>query len=149
MRQRLPVPLGRRKIKTTIKGEKMKKIVAITAAGLMSFSLVACSGEPEPVPTVTVTEESVPQVESQSSTQDYLDFVNDFGGVYSSLSTESDLISLGETVCEGLDSGLSEDDIIVIMAAALTENDLADEYGSQFGAAIISGATVFLCPASA
>jgi hypothetical protein len=126
----------------------MKKIVAIAAAGIMSLGLVACSGEAEPVPTVTVTEESSPQIESQSSTQDYLDFVNDTGGVYALLSSESDLISLGETVCEGLASGLSEEDIIVIMAAALTENDLADEYGSQFGASLISGATAFLCPNS-
>ena len=126
----------------------MKKIVAIAAAGIMSLGLVACSGEAEPVPTVTVTEELAPQDESQSSTQDYLDFVNDAGGAYALLSSESDLISLGETVCEGLSSGLSEEDIIIIMAAALTENDLADEYGSQLGAALISGATSFLCPDS-
>ena len=121
----------------------------LAAAGLMSFSLVACSGEAEPIPTVTITEEAVgqgTQQESESPTQGYLSFVKDSGGLYGALMEESDLIDIGNTICDGYGAGLSEDDIISALVSALIENDLADENGTEFAAALLAGATVYLCP---
>ena len=124
----------------------MKKISIMIAAIVVSLGLVACSGNTEPVPTVTVTEQAAPQDSFQSSTQKYVEFVNNNGGIYASVLANSDLIDMGNTICTGLGSGLSRDAVIQALAEALLENDLADENGTKFAASLLAGAEVYLCP---
>jgi ABC-type glycerol-3-phosphate transport system substrate-binding protein len=129
----------------------MKKVIAIAAAGVMSLGLVACSGDVEvPTPTVTVTEESlvIPETtqESTSSSQDYITHVNTLGGIYALVASDSDILEIGNVICDGFTSGLSEDDIIEALVVALIENDLGDDDGTTYAAALLSGAKIYLCP---
>ena len=125
--------------------------MALATVGIMALALTACSGGAEPSATVTVTEQSIPketQSNTQGSTQQYIDFVRNAGGIYAAIVPESDLVELGNTICDGYDSGLSEEDLITVLVAALIENDMADDNGTEFAAALLAGATVFLCSSS-
>jgi len=121
----------------------MKKII-IAIAAVASLGLAGCSGNAQPMPTVTITEQA-PQINVQSSSKNYVNFVKDFGGIYGRVASESTILSMGNNVCSGLAAGLSTDDIIAIMAEALIENDMADDDGAKFAAALISGAEEILC----
>jgi hypothetical protein len=123
----------------------MKKIIIAAIATLASLGLVACSGNPTPTPTVTVTEQAAPQVSTQSSTDTYLEFVKEYGGPYGRVAASSTLLEMGRTVCEGLNAGLSTDDVILIMSRALVENNMDNDDGIKFAAALISGAEKYLC----
>jgi len=121
----------------------MKKII-IAIAAVASLGLAGCSGNSQPVPTVTVTEQA-PQGSFQSSSEQYVNFVKDFGGRYGAVAPERTILSMGNTICDGLSAGMSTDDVIAAMAGALVENDMADDDGTKFAAALISGAEKFLC----
>jgi hypothetical protein len=136
------------------KGEKMKAIaiLAIVAAG--TFALSACTQqESVPTPTVTITEQAPapPSVDDGvvSNKTKYISFVRENGGFYASVATDLQLIEMGDIICQGLDNGLSRDQVIMVLAEALTKNNMDNENGALFGATLIVAAQRFICPAYA
>ena len=130
----------------------MKKI--IVAAAISMVALVGCTSqsEPTPIPTVTITEQAPAPLNTDdgvvTNSQKFIDFVRDNGGIYGQIAEESDLFSLGQTICEGFAKGLSEDEITYVLAQALVNNDMGNDDGAQFGAALIVGAKNYLCESS-
>ena len=129
----------------------MKKI--IVAAAISMAALVGCTSQPEPAPTVTITEQApAPSPEPLNtddgvvtSSQQFIDFVRENGGVYGQVATDANILDIGGTVCDGFEGGLSEDEITYILANALVESGMNDDNGAQFGAALIVGAKNYLC----
>jgi hypothetical protein len=129
----------------------MKKI--IIAAAISMVALVGCTSQSEPTPTVTITEQAplpAPSVDDGvvTNSQKFIDFIRDNGGIYGQIAQESDLFSLGQTICEGFAGGLSEDEITYVLAQALVNNDMGNDDGAEFGAALIVGAKNYLCESS-
>lgn len=129
----------------------MKNI--ITAAVISMVALVGCTSQAEPTPTVTITEQApvpAPSVDDGSITnsQKFIDFVRANGGVYGQAAEEYDIFGLGQTICEGFAAGLSEDEITYVLAQALVENNMNNDDGAKFGAALIVGAKNYLCGAN-
>lgn len=129
----------------------MKKI--IEAAAISMLALVGCTSQAEPAPTVTITEQAplpAPSVDDGAVTnsQKFIDFVRSNGGIYGQVAEESDLFNLGKTICDGFVGGLSEDEITYVLAQALVNNNMDNEDGAKFGAALIVGAKNYLCEAS-
>lgn len=133
----------------------MKKIIA--AAAISMLALVGCTSqseaEPAPAPTVTITEQAplpAPSVDDGvvTNSQKFIDFVRDNGGIYGKVAEESDLFGLGQTICEGFAGGLSEDEITYVLAQALVNNNMNNDDGAKFGAALIVGAKNYLCGTS-
>jgi PBP1b-binding outer membrane lipoprotein LpoB len=130
----------------------MKSI--IIAATISAVALVGCTSQaaPAPAPTVTVTQQAPVPLPAPSlddgvtiNSQKFVDFVRDNGGIYGSIADESDIIELGTTICDGLSSGLSEDQVTAILAQALVKSDMGNDDGAKFGAALIVGAKNYLC----
>ena len=128
----------------------MKNI--IIAAAISAVALVGCTPEASPAPTVTITEQApaplpAPSIDDGVTTnsQKFVDFVRQNGGVYGSIANESDLLSLGDTICKGFAGGLSEDEITQVLAQALINNNMANDDGAKFAAALIVGARSYLC----
>ena len=125
----------------------MKNI--LVAAAISMVALVGCSGNSNPTPAVTITEQAPPPVNQDdgvvTSQSEYVNFVKDRGGLYASVATPSDLINLGSIVCDGYNRGLSEDDIVLALSYALVESNMGNEDGAQFAAAIVVGAERYLC----
>jgi PBP1b-binding outer membrane lipoprotein LpoB len=128
----------------------MKKI--FVAAAITAIALVGCTSQTEPSPTVTITEQvPVPLPEPSvddgvtTGTQKFVQFVKENGGLYGQVANESDIISLGSTICQGLAGGLSEDKITQVLAEALVNNNMGNDDGAKFGAALIVGAKNYLC----
>ena len=126
----------------------MKKIIA--AALISTAALVGCTSQSQPTPTVTVTEQApLPSPTTDdgttTSSQDFIDFVRNNGGMYASIASDLDLIELGSTICEGFENGLSEEEITYVLAQALVQNDMNNDEGAKLGAALIVGAKNYLC----
>ena len=130
----------------------MKKI--IISATISVVALVGCTSQvtPAPAPTVTITEQapapdSIPEDTTQTLTNSerFVQFVRENGGLYGQVAEESNLLSMGNTICDGFASGLSEDEITSILASALIKNDMANDDGAKLGAALIVGAQTYLC----
>jgi hypothetical protein len=128
----------------------MKKI--IVASVIAAVALVGCTSQSEPTPTVTITEQAPAPLNTDdgvvTNSQKFVDFVRDNGGIYGQIAEESDLFSLGQTICEGFAGGLSEDEITYVLAQALVNNDMGNDDGAKFGAALIVGAKNYLCEPS-
>jgi uncharacterized lipoprotein NlpE involved in copper resistance len=128
----------------------MKKI--IVAAAVAAVALVGCTSQAEPSPTVTITEQApaplpAPSVDDGvvTNSQKFVEFVRQNGGIYGEIANESDLLGLGNTICEGFAGGLSEDEITQVLAQALINNNMGNDDGAKFGAALIVGARTYLC----
>ena len=131
----------------------MKKIIVVTAISMVALFGCTSQSEPTPTPTVTITEQAplpAPSVDDGvvTNSQKFIDFVRDNGGIYGQIAEESDLFSLGQTICEGFAGGLSEDEITYVLAQALVNNDMGNDDGAEFGAALIVGAKSYLCESS-
>lgn len=128
----------------------MKKI--IVAATISMVALVGCTSQSEPTPTVTITEQAPAPLNTDdgvvTNSQKFVDFIRDNGGIYGQIAEESDIFSLGQTICEGFAGGLSEDEITYVLAQALVNNDMGNDDGAKFGAALIVGAKNYLCESS-
>lgn len=127
----------------------MNKIIII---GIISFAtLVGCSAvESTAQPTVTVTQlppESVPQ-EYISSEDRFVNFVRSNGGLYGEAAETSDIISIGNTICDAYSTGMTENEIITALAESLIESNMNDEDGHKFAAALLFGAEKYLCNGS-
>jgi PBP1b-binding outer membrane lipoprotein LpoB len=126
----------------------MKKI--FVAAVISMVALVGCSTNSQPAPVVTVTEQvPAPDINQNdgnvSGVSEYVSFVKENGGVYASSASPGDLINLGNIVCEGYANGMSQNDIVNALSYALVENNMDNEQGARFAAAIIVGAERYLC----
>jgi hypothetical protein len=126
----------------------MKNIIA--AAAISMVALVGCTSQAGPTPTVTITEQApapAPSVDDGSVTnsQKFIDFVRANGGLYGQVAEEYDIFDLGQTICEGFAAGLSEDEITYVLAQALVNNNMDNDDGAKFGAALIVGAKNYLC----
>jgi hypothetical protein len=116
-------------------------------------ALVGCTSntEAQPAPTVTITEEAVaPEPvpndnNTLNSADEFVNFVKQNGGVYGEVASPADIISLGNSVCNGFANGLSEQEITTALAQALINSDMANDDGARFGAALIVGAKNYLC----
>jgi hypothetical protein len=131
----------------------MKKIIVVAAISMVALVGCTSQSEPTPTPTVTITEQAplpAPSVDDGvvTNSQKFIDFVRDNGGIYGQIAEESDLFSLGQTICEGFAGGLSEDEITYVLAQALVNNDMGNDDGAEFGAALIVGAKNYLCEPS-
>lgn len=132
----------------------MKKI--IVASVISAVALVGCTAQSSPTPTITITEQApepaplpAPSVDDGVTTnsQLFIDFVRDNGGVYGVVAEDTDLLELGDTICQGFSDGLSEDQITYVLAQALIKNGMDNDDGAKFGAALIVGASNYLCSA--
>jgi hypothetical protein len=128
----------------------MKKI--IIAVAISAVALVGCTTQAAPAPTVTITEQApaplpAPSVDDGvvTNAQKFVEFVRQNGGMYGSIANESDLLGLGDTICKGFAGGLSEDEITQVLAQALINNNMGNDDGAKFGAALIVGARTYLC----
>lgn len=126
----------------------MKKIIAAAAISLVA--LVGCTSQAQPTPTVTITEPApipAPSVDDgvTTSSQDFIDFVRQNGGMYAQVASDLDLIELGSTICQGFEDGLSEDEITYVLAQALIKNDMNNDEGIKLAAALMVGAKNYLC----
>lgn len=124
----------------------MKNI--IIAVAISAVALVGCTSQSEPAPTVTITEQApAPSVDDgvAISSQKFVEFVRQNGGIYGEIANESDLIGLGNTICKGFAGGLSEDEITQVLAEALINSNMGNDDGAKFGAALIVGARTYLC----
>jgi parvulin-like peptidyl-prolyl isomerase len=124
----------------------MKNI--IIAVAISAVALVGCTSQSEPAPTVTITEQApAPSADDGVSvnSQKFVEFVRQNGGIYGEIANESDLIGLGNTICKGFAGGLSEDEIAEVLAEALINNNMGNDDGAKFGAALIVGARTYLC----
>lgn len=125
----------------------MNKIIII---GIISFGfLVGCSSTTSsvPAPTITVTQES-PQGEPEeyiSNEDRFVSFIRVNGGPYGENGSTSDIIDIGNTICDAYSAGISKNDIVAALAESLVENNMNDEYGTQFAAALLVGAEKYLC----
>lgn len=124
----------------------MKKIIA--AVIISGAVLVGCSSQSSPAPTVTVTEQA-PNLNQDDGVvigqQMFIDFVRENGGIYGSAAQESDILNLGKTICDGINNGLSDNEILYGMSAALIDAGMNNDEGTKFGAALIVGAENYLC----
>jgi hypothetical protein len=125
----------------------MNKIII---TGIIAFGfLVGCSSTSNsvPAPTVTVTEEFPQEPEQYISNEDrFVSFIRDNGGPYGEGSNTSDILDIGNTICNAYSAGVSKNDIVSALAESLVKNNMNDEYGTQFAAALLVGAEKYLCP---
>lgn len=126
----------------------MKKV--FVAAVISMVALVGCSANSTPSPVVTITEQiPVPPDNNNYSPPDvssYIFFMRDNGGMYASVASESDLISMGNSICRGFRDGLSEDQVIAALAQALIESGMNNDAGALFAGTLVVGAKRYLCP---
>lgn len=125
----------------------MNKIIII---GIISFGfLVGCStpSSSVPAPTVTVTQEpTIEAPEEYISNEDrFISFIRVNGGPYGENGSTSDILDIGNTICDAYSAGISKNDIVTALAESLVENSMNDEYGTQFAAALLVGAEKYLC----
>lgn len=131
----------------------MKKI--IVAAAISMVALVGCTQQSEPTPSVTITEQVPLPTPAPLNTddgavtnsQEFINFVRENGGLYGGVANEKDIFAIGYTICEALAEGISEDEITYILAKSLVENNMGNDDGAEFGAALIVGAKNYLCGA--
>lgn len=125
----------------------MKKI--IIAAMISGLVLVGCSSQtPPPSPTVTITEQVPTPSQDDGAVvgqQMFIDFVRENGGLYGSVAQDSDILDLGNSICEGFTNGLSEDEILYALSNALVQSNMNNDDGIKFGAALMVGAQNYLC----
>jgi TRAP-type uncharacterized transport system substrate-binding protein len=125
----------------------MNKIII---AGIVSFiALVGCSAPNNisATPTVTVTALPPEPAEDQyiSNKDRFIDFVRSNGGYYGEAADTSDILDIGNTICSAYNSGISKDDVIKALAESLMKNNMNNEAGTQFAAALLFGAEKYLC----
>lgn len=129
----------------------MTKIIAVIVSFFALLAVSACSGTAgSDGPTVTVTaqptQEAPPEI-VESPQEKFVSYVRQMGGRYASIANDSQLVNLGNIVCDGYAKGLSQDDVVAALSYALVENNMNNEDGALFAAALIIGAERYLCSA--
>jgi hypothetical protein len=132
----------------------MKKIVFATA--IISVSLVGCSSQvAEPAPTVTITQDApAPSVDdpptpsAMGNEELYLLGLKSMGNPIIDIATDAQLLEMGYSVCEALESGFTVQDVIEYMATEMAREGLTSDYQSEAVGYIIGAADTALCPGS-
>jgi hypothetical protein len=132
----------------------MKKIIIVAA--ISAVALVGCSSQStQPVPTVTITEAApAPSVDDPPSDTGidgeelYLLALRSMGNPIIDIASDSQLLDMGNSVCDALESGFTVEDIIAYMATEMTREGLTSDYQSEAVGYIIGAADTALCPGS-
>lgn len=118
----------------------------IIASVISAVALVGCSQPSSPQPTVTITQEApAPEVQTESNESQFISYVRANGGFYADEASDSDILSIGRSICRGFEAGLSQDDIIGVLADSLIESGMANEDGTLFAGTLLYAATTYLC----
>lgn len=124
-----------------------KKIMLLGLVALLITGLVVLSGcsasTSEPKETVTVTEQPDDTWNDYTGGDEdaFLDAVNTNGNWVIATTSDSDLLDLGWTICDSLDTGASPDEIIEVLIDTAETTDDAEAF-----ATVMAGAVVHLCP---
>ena len=116
-------------------------IKQLSVMGAAALLLTACgssnTNSADPAPTVTVTTTAEPYSETDAYLQQLREAPgNHFVGV-----SDADLLDVGRTTCDTLDTGYSIEEIVVMLASSNPSDDEAEMYGQVIGAAVYN-----LCP---
>jgi hypothetical protein len=108
------------------------------------LALTACGSSSSPAPTVTVTEQAQPIVPpTTNSIEDtFLSDVHALNDPIFEANSDSDIVTLGNTICSTLDSGAT---IIDILTYLITNGDYTQDEAYAIGE-IIAVSIVDLCP---
>jgi len=132
----------------------MKKI--IIAAAISAVALVGCSSQ-SATPTVTVTQQAplpAPSVDdppapsTMGNEELYLLGLKSMGNPIIDIATDAQLLEMGYSVCEALESGFTVQDVIEYMATEMAREGLTSDYQSEAVGYIIGAADTALCPGS-
>lgn len=128
----------------------MKKI--ITASVFAIAALTACTTSQTPAPTVTITEQApdAPSFNTDdgvvSKEAQYIDGVRAVGNYIIAAASDTELLEMGQTVCDVLSSGYTIDEVIEMLVQAMINNGTTSEEYVDAISSILAGATLFLCP---
>jgi hypothetical protein len=132
----------------------MNKIIIV--ASLAAIALAGCSSQDAgPAPTVTITESAPapsiddPPAPSLAGGEElYLLGLKSMGNPIIDIATDSQLLEMGYSVCEALESGFTVQDVIEYMATEMTRSGLTSDYQLEAVGYIIGAADTALCPGS-
>jgi hypothetical protein len=132
----------------------MKKIVI--AVAISALALVGCSSQSAaPSPTVTITEavpapsvDDPPTESTMNNEELYLLGLKSMGNPIIDIATDAQLLEMGYSVCEALESGFTVQDVIEYMATEMAREGLTSDYQSEAVGYIIGAADTALCPGS-
>lgn len=125
-----------------------KKIMLMALGVLLIAGLVVLSGcsngTATPEVTRTVTEQPADDTWNDYTGGDeeaFLDAVNTNGNWVIQTTPDSEILDLGWTICETLDTGVSATEVIEVLIDTASTTDDAEAF-----ATIMAGAVVHLCP---
>lgn len=132
----------------------MNKI--IIAVAITGMTLVGCSSQASPAPTVTVTQNApAPEplstddgVSSLSNEELYLLGIKSMNNPILNVATDAQLLEMGYSVCEALNAGFSVDDVIQYMATQMVGEGMTSDVETEAVGYIIGAADSALCPGS-
>ena len=134
----------------------MKKIIVSSIIAGITIALVSCSPSESPSPTVTVTESVPAPLQDDPSTPDvvpsneelYLLGIKSMNNPILNVATDAQLLEMGYSVCEALNSGFTVDDIIAYMAVQMAGEGMTSDVEVEAVGYIIGAADSALCPES-
>lgn len=130
----------------------MKKI--IVACVISAAALVGCTSQSStPSPTVTITQSvPAPSIDDPqpnlSNEELYLLGLRSMDNRIIDNASDGELLEVGYSVCDALESGFSTDDIIAYLAREMVSDGMTSEVYTEAVGYIIGAADVALCPGS-
>jgi len=134
----------------------MKNIIFASCIAIASVGLVACSTNASPSPTVTVTQNipapslddpATPQA-APSNEELYLLALRAMDNRILNAATDRELLDMGYSVCEALNSGFTTDDVIQYMAGEMATSGMTSDVEVEAVGYIIGAADNALCPST-
>jgi hypothetical protein len=135
----------------------MRKIMIVAAAAAAVIGVSACSNtDAAPAPTVTVTQQAPaptqddpePPSTAMSNEELYLLGLRSMGNPIIDIASDSQLLDMGYSVCDALESGFTVDDVIAYMATEMAREGLTSDNQSEAVGYIIGAADTALCPSA-
>lgn len=130
----------------------MKKI--IVACVISAAALVGCTSQSStPSPTVTITQSvPAPSIDDPqpnlSNEELYLLGLRSMDNRIIDNASDGELLEVGYSVCDALESGFSTDEIIAYLAREMVSDGMTSEVYTEAVGYIIGAADVALCPGS-
>lgn len=130
----------------------MKKI--IVACVISAAALVGCTSQSStPSPTVTITQSvPAPSIDDPqpnlSNEELYLLGLRSMDNRIIDNASDGELLEVGYSVCDALESGFSTDEIIAYLAREMVSDGITSEVYTEAVGYIIGAADVALCPGS-
>lgn len=118
----------------------------IIAAVISAAALTGCASQGATEKTVTVTENPFPTQDSFTNEELYLIGIKSMDNQILNVATDTELLNMGNAVCEALASGLSTEDIISYMVIQMVGEGMDSEAEFQAVGYIIGAADTALCP---